>query len=199
MPIQREILFSCGISSASGNSLTALLKQSNNPFDESNRDGFTSNAVGLIVGGAREAFITIPNAYKCYLKKRKGFIRIALQTGASLVPAISFGENETYEIIDYQPDSWIRAIQSTVERFTKQPMTHYNGRGYLQYNFGMIPKRHPITTVIGAPIHLKTILSPSNQEINKTHSLFCAKLNELFEEHKSKYVDDCENIHLEFV
>lgn len=118
--------------------------QSNNPIDRSNRDGYSSNAVGLIVGGAREAFISVPNMYKCYLKKRKGFIRIALQTGASLVPAISFGENETYEIIDYESGSWVRLIQDTIERYTKQPMTHYNGRGYLQYNFGLIPKRNPV-------------------------------------------------------
>lgn len=144
MPVQREILFGCGISSASENSLTTLLMQSNNPIDRSNRDGYSSNAVGLIVGGAREAFISVPNMYKCYLKKRKGFIRIALQTGASLVPAISFGENETYEIIDYEPGSWVRLIQDTIERYTKQPMTHYNGRGYLQYNFGLIPKRKPV-------------------------------------------------------
>ncbi|CAF5165289.1 unnamed protein product, partial [Rotaria magnacalcarata] len=32
-----------------------------------------------------------------YLKSRKGFIQLALKYGASIVPVISFGENELYE------------------------------------------------------------------------------------------------------
>lgn len=199
MPIQREILFSCGFSSASANSLTALLTQSNDPIDASNRDGYTSNAVALIVGGVPEAFITCPNVYNCYLKRRKGFIRIALQTGAALVPAFSFGENEMYEIIEYEAGSWIRIIQDTIQRFTKHPMTHYNGRGLLQYDFGIIPRRTKITTVIGAPWTIKQNPNPSSEDINKTHRQFCIKLSQLFEEHKSKYIENADNVHLKFV
>jgi hypothetical protein len=32
------------------------------------------------------------------LNKRKGFVRIALQTGAKLVPVIGFGENELFDV-----------------------------------------------------------------------------------------------------
>lgn len=46
-----------------------------------------------MVGGAREAHYSIANTYKIILKNRKGFIRVVLKTGAYLVPAISFGEN----------------------------------------------------------------------------------------------------------
>ncbi|XP_031624109.1 2-acylglycerol O-acyltransferase 1-like [Contarinia nasturtii] len=107
MPIQREILLNCGFSSASANSLSALLQQSNDPNHDSNNDGYTSNGVALIVGGAREAFFTHPNAYKCYIKRRKGFVKIALQSGASLVPAISYGENNMYDVVDYKLGSWV--------------------------------------------------------------------------------------------
>lgn len=75
-----------------------MLKQSNNPNDKSNSDGFTSTAAGLIVGGAREQRLAEPNVYKFVLKNRKGFVKIALRTGASLVPAISFGENNTFDV-----------------------------------------------------------------------------------------------------
>lgn len=199
MPVQREILLSCGFSSASENSLKALLKQSNDLNHESNHDGYTSNGVGLIVGGVREAFYTHPNAYKCYLKRRKGFVKIALQTGASLVPVISYGENNMYEIVDYKPGSWVRIFQDTFKRYTNVTPIHFNGRGYLQYTFGLIPRRYPITTVVGAPIHLKKIRDPNETEINEAHALFCRKLKDLFEKHKSKYVQNFKSVHLEII
>lgn len=100
-PAARELYLSLGKSTASAESLTALLNQSNDPEHTSNRDGFTSTAVGLIVGGEREQRLSANDAYKFVLKSRKGFVRIALRTGASLVPAISFGENNTFEL-----DGW---------------------------------------------------------------------------------------------
>lgn len=38
-------------------------------------------AVVLMVGGASEAYECRPGTYKIILKRRKGFIRIALETG----------------------------------------------------------------------------------------------------------------------
>lgn len=170
----------CG---ASANSLTTLLNQSNDPADKSNRDGYTSNAVGLIVGGEKEQAYTFPNTYRFYLKTRKGFARIALKTGAPLVPAISFGENDHFRFSSPGPSR----------------LRMFHGRGFLQYNYGLIPLRRPITTVIGAPIYVEKISSPSDADIDKIHGEFCKKLEELFESHKSKYVENFENVFLEFV
>lgn len=185
--------------SASANSLTTLLQQSNNPNDVSNQDGYTATAVGLVVGGAQESFYALPNTYKCVLKHRKGFARIALKNGVSLVPAISFGENELFDLIDHKSGSWERTIQDTIKRITKVAPVQFVGRGYLQYNYGILPKRKPITTVIGAPIHLQKNSNPSEVEVDKIHGLFCKQLKELFETHKSKYVDNSDKIHLEFI
>lgn len=199
MPVAREILLNCGFCSASKNSLYTLLNQSNDPSDKSNDDGYTSNAVVLVVGGVREAFVTIPNTYRCILKNRKGFVRIALQTGTPLVPVISFGESNLYDLIDYKPGSLVRLIQDTIQQFTYLVPVHFNGRGYLQNSFGLLPKRHPITTVIGAPINVKKTHNPSNAEINETHALFCKRLTELFETHKRKYVQHSDKIQLEII
>lgn len=199
LPITRELLLSFGACSASAISLTTLLQQSNDPNDESNRDGYTANGIGLIVGGAEESFYALPNTYKFVLKQRKGFVRIALKNGSSLVPAISFGENEIFDLIEHKPGSWGRFIQNTFKRITKFAPLHFNGRGYLQYDYGIIPRRQKITTVIGAPIQADKCPDPSEEEVDKLHDLFCTQIKELFETHKSKYVEDYDKVHLEII
>lgn len=197
MPIMRELILNLGMCAASTNSLTTLLTQSNDPNHPSNKDGLTANAPVLTVGGAQEAFSAFPKKYRFFLKNRKGFVRIAFKTGAPLVPAISFGENDVFEQVHHPPGSLIRRFQDEFKRLTKVAPVHLNGRGFLQYNFGFVPRRHPITTVIGAPIDVPNNIQPSNEEVDAMHSLFCDRLVELFETHKHKYVEDHENIHVQ--
>lgn len=198
-PIWREMLLGVGCCSAAANAITTLLNQSNDPDDESNCDGYTANAVGLIVGGAAESFHTRANTYKFVLKNRKGFAKIALKTGASLVPSISFGENNVYDLIEFQPGSWGRSLQNVIKRCTTFAPLFFKGRGYLQYNFGLLPKRHPINVVIGGPIHVVKVLEPTKDEINEVHKLFCIELEKLFEAHKQKYVENANNVKLEII
>lgn len=198
-PIWREMLLGVGCTSASANALTTLLNQSNDQDDKSNDDGYTANAVGLIVGGAEESFHTRTNSYKFVLKNRKGFAKIALKTGASLVPSISFGENNVYDLIEFQPGSWGRTIQQMIKRYTTFAPLLFNGRGILQYNFGLIPKRHPINVVIGAPIHVEKIPEPTKDDIDNVHKLFCDELKKLFETHKHKYVANADDAQLELI
>lgn len=198
IPLTREVLLSCGMAAATENSITTLLNQSNDLFDEKNHDG-TSNAVGLVLGGVREVFYTYPNTYRCVVAKRRGFVRVALKTGASLVPALSFGENDLYEIIQFKTGLINRFLEFLCKRFSNVAPIIYCGRGFLQYNFGFIQKRHPITMVIGAPIHLNKNENPNEEELNKIHDLFCTKLKQLFESHKNKYVENADNVHLEIV
>lgn len=199
VPGFRELLLTAGFSSASENSLKTLLSQSHDPADQMHHDGCTSNAVGLVVGGIREVFYTQPDKYQFIVAKRRGFVRIALQTGASLVPAISFGENNVYRMIDVQHGFWRRLVEFLFQKYTDRFAAIQNGRGIFQYSFGMLPLRHPINTVIGAPIHLDKIFSPSDATVDKIHEQFCAGLKELFETHKSKYVENYEQVQLEFV
>lgn len=198
-PISRELILGWGMCSASINSLTTLLTQSNDPKHPSNSDGYTANAPVLTVGGAEEAFSALPNRYRFVLKNRKGFIKVGLKTGASLVPAISFGENNCYEVEYYAPGTIKRKIQDFLKKITGIAPVHIKGRGYLQYNFGLIPRRHPITTVMGAPIQLAKNPNPTNDEINEMHTLFCQRLTDLFETHKSKYVNNSNDVHLEII
>lgn len=52
----------------------------------------------MSVGGAQESLNAKPGHYQIVLKKRKGFIKLVLQTGASLVPVFSFGEGKNLNL-----------------------------------------------------------------------------------------------------
>lgn len=74
-PFRREVIIALGVIAASKRGITNILKKVGG-----------GNAVCLIVGGAEEALDSHEGNYSLCLNKRKGFIRIALQNGASLVP-----------------------------------------------------------------------------------------------------------------
>ena len=65
----------------------------------------------LAIGGADEALHAAPGTCDLVLKRRKGFVRVAVQTGASLVPVIAFGENEMYNTIRGKPGSRLSRFQ----------------------------------------------------------------------------------------
>lgn len=131
------------MASASAQSIQTLLRAPTTKTD----DGHSGNAVMIVVGGAQEAFHARPKNYTVILRRRKGFVRIALQTGAPLVPVISFNEVDIYDQTEMPAGSWMRWCQETVKQMTGVTPILFLGRGFFQYSFGWIPQRKPITTV----------------------------------------------------
>ena len=82
-PVWREYIMSLGLISASAASIASVLSR--------------GGCVVLVPGGAAEAMLSQPgDVYTLFLRKRRGYARLALEHGASLVPVFSFGENELY-------------------------------------------------------------------------------------------------------
>jgi 2-acylglycerol O-acyltransferase 2 len=52
------------------------------------------SAITIVVGGAAESLYAHPGTHDLTLKKRLGFIKVAIREGAQLVPVFSFGEND---------------------------------------------------------------------------------------------------------
>ncbi|KAL4107629.1 hypothetical protein QTP88_017949 [Uroleucon formosanum] len=173
MPFTRELAIGLGLQESSEKSLMNLLN---------NKKG---NVAVLMVGGVSEAFKSFPGPYHLILKNRKGFIRVALQTGASLVPVFSFGETNVYGLGEAQPNSFWEKVLKFIKwkSGNKVPV----GRGFFQYSFGVVPRRHPIVTVVGKPIDVPKIVKPEKEDIEKYHQIFIEELTKLFEEHKTKY------------
>ncbi|KAL7025168.1 hypothetical protein ACKWTF_013374 [Chironomus riparius] len=192
IPFYRELVLAWGAMSAKYESIKNALGQSTDENAPLNiKDGYRSNAVILSVGGAQEAMKSKPGEYKIYLKKRKGFVKAVLETGASLVPVFSFGEVDVYDQIDGPK---IRKFQVILKRLTTIAPIIFVGRSFLPV--GGIPYRKPINTVIGAPIEVTKNPTPSQSDIDNLHERFMGELEKLFEEHKGKYLKNAKDVNL---
>ncbi|CAG5107847.1 Similar to mogat2-a: 2-acylglycerol O-acyltransferase 2-A (Xenopus laevis) [Cotesia congregata] len=190
VPFFREFAYCCGACSSSAESIENLLSYKTTSPEDFN------NAVILIVGGAAEALNCKPSTYRIIYNKRKGFIRMALKTGAPLVPVFSFGETDIYDQVNAKENSFLHNFQQTMKNYTGLIPVIVKGRGLFQYTFGIVPYRRPINVVVGAPLNIPKITEPSNEEIDKYHGLFKEKLLELFETQKYNYLSNPKDINL---
>nr|CAD7204347.1 unnamed protein product [Timema douglasi] len=136
LPVTRELALSCGSCSSSAESMGYLLSRPGG-----------GHATVLIVGGAAESFYCRPGSYRIILRRRKGFIKLALKHGTPLVPVVSFGETDLYDQVSNPEGSWLRWVQDQFRKvFGIAPIIPI-GRGFFQYSFGFIPRRCPVFTV----------------------------------------------------
>lgn len=152
----------------------------------------------LIVGGAQEALYSRPDNYRVILKKRKGFVKIAIKTGAPLVPVITFGEVDLFDQSNNDPGTKIRAYQDFVKKWTGVAPAFFYGRGFSENSFGFLPYRRPLTTVIGAPVEVVKNETPTQEEIDAVHAEFSDALVKLFDDHKKNYIKNWEKVNLTF-
>ncbi|XP_032681288.1 2-acylglycerol O-acyltransferase 1-like isoform X2 [Odontomachus brunneus] len=191
VPVMREFLISIGCCSSSVESIRYLL--STPP-----ESPFTGRATLLVVGGAAELFEAKPGTYRTIVKRRKGFIKLALQHGTTLVPVFTFGETDLFNQLHQKEGSFFRRFRDYIFKLKLIP-TIFWGRGYFQYSFGLIPNRTPITVVVGGPIELPKIAEPTAEQINEYHEKFIQQLIKLFETHKYSYLKDPEKIVVELI
>ncbi|MBN3297933.1 MOG2A acyltransferase, partial [Amia calva] len=156
------------------------------------------NAVVIAVGGAPEALDAHPGAFTVLLANRKGFVKLAIENGAPLVPVFSFGENEVFDQVENPRGTWLRWVQERLQKLMGVSLPLFHARGVFQYSFGLIPYRKPIFTVVGKPIPVEKNERPTEEEVDALHELYIEELCKLFEEHKGNYGVP-EDKHLTFV
>ncbi|MEQ2278227.1 2-acylglycerol O-acyltransferase 2-A [Xenotaenia resolanae] len=155
-------------------------------------------AIVIAVGGAPEALDAHPGTFNVLLANKKGFIKMAMEHGAHLVPVFSFGENEVYDQVENPRGTWLRWIQERLQSIMGISLPLFHARGIFQYSFGLMPYRRPIYTVVGQPIKVEKKQKPTAEELDALHQLYMDKLSNLFDEHKGNYGVD-KDVHLNFV
>lgn len=73
-------------------------------------------AITIVVGGARESLDAQPHSLRLVLKRRKGFVKLAIRTGADLVPVLAFGENDLYDQVTGTSHPTIHKTQIMVKK-----------------------------------------------------------------------------------
>lgn len=176
IPFFREYLLGMGVNGASRESCEGNLKRG------------PGAAVMLVVGGARESLEASPGRADLVLGNRKGFIKVAIKAGASLVPVFSFGENDVYGV--YHAEGMLRRIQLTCQKRMGFALPFFFGRaltgGLLHrlfgLNVGIMPLRVPVNSVVGKPIDVKQNSNPTNEEIDRVHAEYLAELSRIYED-----------------
>jgi 2-acylglycerol O-acyltransferase 2 len=150
------------------------------------------NACTLVLGGAKESLDAHPGSYTLTLKDRKGFVKLALESGSSLVPVFAFGENDVYDQLENSRGTALRKIQDRLQKKMGFALPFIRGRGIFNYRFGLLPHRRPINVMVGAPIDLPRV--PRDQitsdMVNEYHAKYIEALQHLFDSHKATYVAD---------
>lgn len=166
-PLVRELAAWMGVRSVSSSIFISALKR--------------ERAVIVVPGGQREMAEHIGGVNEeeiVFCTKHRGFIRIAIECNARLVPVVVFGESASYKNL------WRSMGRFFYKNFRMaMPLFAVGYGGVLPW-----PSRVPLTFIIGAPIALP---KPDARgvaratDIERAHVEYYARIERMFEKHKA--------------
>ncbi|KAK8216903.1 diacylglycerol O-acyltransferase 1 [Zalaria obscura] len=181
IPLYRDYALRMGLASVSRESCENILSRGGH-----NGEGM-GRAITIVVGGARESLDAQPGALRLVLARRKGFIKLAIRTGADLVPVLSFGENELYEQFDPTAHPRIHKFQLLVKKFMGFTVPLFHARGVFNYDVGMMPYRRPLNVVVGRPIMVQKMERPDQAYVDEVHKQYMDELKRIWDEWKDVF------------
>lgn len=182
LPLYRDFMMSLGMCSVSKQSCEKILRSG------------PGRSIVIVTGGASESLSARPGTNDLTLKKRFGFIKLAIRNNASLVPVFAFGENDIYEQYDNKKGSYIWRYQKWFQRITGFTVPLAHARGIFNYNAGFIPFRHPIVAVVGKPIAPPRLLEgqsePTDEQLHQLQAQYIESLKAIYDKYKDVYAKD---------
>ncbi|KAI7840118.1 hypothetical protein COHA_006159 [Chlorella ohadii] len=140
-------------------------------------------SVALCPGGIKEVLYMERGREVAYLRKRYGFVRMALQAGAPLVPVFAFGQSDMYSycrlFYDFPKHLIPRAQWARLaRRIGYVPMIIWG------WCFSFMPKQVPLYIVVGKPIPVPKVEQPSAEQVEDYLQRFIAEEERIFRQHR---------------
>ena len=155
LPVLRNVFGLIGLVSATKSVLKSILLQSNH--------------VALLVGGVQEVCLgTFNDKDILYLKKRKGFLKLAMETGSGVVPVYCFGENRLFKHTNKTILKCWKGVNRYVPIGAPFPVCG-------PFNL-MIPYRGDLLMAFGEPLFPR-----SDETIDQFHGRYMLAIEELFQ------------------
>lgn len=183
-PLYREYALRMGLASVSRESIQNILSKGGQ-----NGEGM-GRAVTIVVGGARESLESSPGTIRLILRRRKGFVKMAIRTGADLVPVLAFGENEIYQQVDATSHPYLHKFQLLVKKIMGFTVPLFHARGVFNYDVGMMPYRRPLNVVVGRPIRVVQEEHPGKEHVDRVHEEYIKELMRLWDEWKDTFAKE---------
>ncbi|KAI9030583.1 pyridoxal phosphate-dependent transferase [Hyaloraphidium curvatum] len=170
LPFVREMVLAGGVMSASPKAMETWLKGG---------DKGESRAMYLVPGGAAEQAYVGSN--RLVLHRRKGLVRMAMRTGAKLVPVWIFGENELY------PPPPRGMLWDAFSGFCKKWLGWMPVPGTPP--FLLLPRvpQKGLKAVVGTPIAVPRGAEGDPAVVDKWLAVYIAALRSLWERHRGQY------------
>ncbi|KAF2441069.1 diacylglycerol O-acyltransferase 2A [Karstenula rhodostoma CBS 690.94] len=184
LPLYREYALRLGLASVSRESCENILAKGG-----PNNEGM-GRAITIVVGGARESLESKPGTLRLVVRRRQGFVKLAIRKGADLVPVIGFGENEIYEQLDPHAHPWINRFQLLVKKIMGWTIPLFHARGIFNYDVGMMPYRRPMNIVVGRPIKVLQQQQPDKEYVEKVHEEYITELLRIWNDHKDQFAKE---------
>jgi 1-acyl-sn-glycerol-3-phosphate acyltransferase len=169
-PIFKQILRSIGIIDASRHVARKALEN--------------GESLGISTGGVAEVFETNSDDECIVLKQRIGLIKLAIRTGADLVPCYLFGNTKLLGCWAGEGIPQGRTVLEWISRKVGFALIIIYGR------FGLpIPRRVPILGVMGKPIPTHHIMceDPTKEQVEIIQTLLLDEMQDIFERYKGLY------------
>lgn len=132
-------------------------------------------------GGMDEQIMTVRGEERIYLKKRKGFIKLALREGCEVCPVYAFGESDLYK-----HSGFLLNLRKWLQKNCGFAAMIISGE------YGLMPylKEDGVTLVFGEAIGIwkdrkwERGMNVTDEMVEEAHDLYIRKLKELFEKEK---------------